>query len=269
MHNKLTGLSNSDREKWLSGENSSSRSSRTTDSIESSHSSGSRYDMRSRPNPTHKCLVRMTRPKINYTEHGTKDSSCDSNFEPVLKPLTPLDNKSHPTPSRIAMQKEIELNKAAKRNHTTAFPDKSQLPNKNNKATGVVNKTAKPNVPNTPHSHSPVRDATNSSMKNELPEATQNMLSDTTDKDKDLPDTTDKNTMETGKPTKGVFKTEQISIRRPKDPRTFKCSKCDTRTSSLKQLNAHFIETHWQVNCDICGKGFNTPDLSGNIDILM
>ena len=54
------------------------------------------------------------------------------------------------------MQKEIELNKAAKCNHMTAFPDKSQLPNKNNKATGVGNKAAKPNVPNTPRSYSPV-----------------------------------------------------------------------------------------------------------------
>ena len=256
---KLTELSNSDWGKWLSGENSSSRSSRTTDSIESSDSSGSRCNMRSRPNPTHKCPVRTTQPKINYTEHGMKDSSRDSDFEPVLKPPTPLDNKSHPTPSRITMQKEIELNKAAKRNHTTAFPDESQLPNKNNKATGVMNKAVKPNVPNTPHSYSLVRDATNSSVTNELPEATQNMLPDTTDKDKDLPDTTDKNTTETAKPTKGVFKTKQISIRRSKDPRTFKCSKCDTHTSSLKQLNAHFIETHRQVNCDICGKGFNTP----------
>ena len=100
---KLTELSNSDREKWLSGENSSSRSSRTTESIESSDSSGSRYNMRSRPNSTRKRPVRTTWPKINYTKHGMKDSSCDSDFEPVLKPLTPLDNKSHPTPSRIAM----------------------------------------------------------------------------------------------------------------------------------------------------------------------
>ena len=61
---KLTELSNSDREKWLSGENSSSRSSRTTDSIESSDSSGSRYNMRSRPNSTCKCPVRTTRCKV-------------------------------------------------------------------------------------------------------------------------------------------------------------------------------------------------------------
>ena len=122
-----------------------------------------------------------------------------------------------------------------------------------------MNKPVKPNVPNTPQPHLLVPDATNTPLTNELPEATQNMLLDKMDKDKDLPDTTDKNTTENGKPTKGVFKTKQISIRRSKDPRTFKCSKCDTRTSSLKELNVHFIETHHQVNCDICGKGFNTP----------
>ena len=215
--------------------------------------------MRSRPNSTRKCPVRTTRPKINYTEYGMKDSSHESDFEPVLKPPTPLDNKSHPTPSRIAMQKELELNKAIKRNYTTAFPDESQLPKKNNKATGVMNKPVKPNVPNTPYLHSSVPDATNTPSMNELPEATQNVLLDKTDKDKDLPDTTDKNTMENGKPTKGVFKTKQISIRRSKDLHTFKCSQCDTCTSSLKELNAHFIETHRQVNCNICGKGFNTP----------
>ena len=152
---KLTELSNSDWEKWLSGESSSSQSNRTTESIESSDSSRSRYNMRSRPNSTRKRPVRTTQPKINYTKHGMKECSRDSDFEPVLKPLTPLDNKSHPTPSRIAMQKEIELNKATKCNHTTAFPDESQ-PNKNNKATGAMNKAVKPNVPNTPHSHSPI-----------------------------------------------------------------------------------------------------------------
>ena len=109
---KLTELSNSDREKWLSGDNSSSLANRTIESIESSGSSESRYNMRSRPNSTHRCPVRTTGPTINYTKHGMKDSSHDSDFEPVPKPPTPLDNKSHPTPSRIAMQKEIELNKA-------------------------------------------------------------------------------------------------------------------------------------------------------------
>ena len=128
--------------------------------------------MRSRPNPRHKRPARRMRPTITYTEHGAKDSSRDSDFEPVLKPPTPLDNKSHPTPSRIAMQKEIELNKAAKCKHMTAFPDESQPPKNSNKAMGLVNKAAKPNVPNVTPPTSLVRDATNSLLKNEVPEAT-------------------------------------------------------------------------------------------------
>ena len=91
-------------------------------------------------------------------------------------------------------------------------------------------------MPNTPQPHLPVPDATNTPSANKLPEATQNVLPDKKDKDKDLPDTTDKNKMEDAKPTKGVFKTKQISIRRSKDPCTFKCSTCDTRTSSLKDI---------------------------------
>ena len=54
------------------------------------------------------------------------------------------------------------------------------------------------------------------------------------------------------KPSKRVFKTKRITIRRSKDPRTFKCSVCDTHMSSLKELNAHFITNHRRVSCDIC-----------------
>ena len=57
---KQTELSSSDREKWLSGDNSSSWTNRTTESIESSGSSGSRYNMRSRRNSTCTCPVRST-----------------------------------------------------------------------------------------------------------------------------------------------------------------------------------------------------------------
>ena len=44
------------------------------------------------------------------------------------------------------------------------------------------------------------------------------------------------------KPSKGVFKTKTITIRRSKDPCTFKCSVCSTRASTLRELNAHFIQ---------------------------
>ena len=84
----------------------------------------------------------------------------------------------------------------------TAFPDESQPPKNSNKATGLVNKAAKPNVPNVTPPTSLVRDATNSLLKNEVPEATQNVLPDTTDKkdkNKVLPDTTDNITTKSGK----------------------------------------------------------------------
>ena len=56
------------------------------------------------------------------------------------------------------------------------------------------------------------------------------------------------------KPVKGVFKTKTITIRRLKDPRTFKCSVCSTRASTLRELNAHFIQNHQNVDCDMYGK---------------
>ena len=93
-----------------------------------------------------------------------------------------------------------------------------------------------------------------------LPDATKNLLLDITSGNNVVPDATNKTTTETTddtKPTRGVFKTKRISIRRTKDPRTFKC-RCDIHASSLKELNAHFISNHHQVSCDICGKSFST-----------
>ena len=187
-----------------------------------------------------------------------KDSGKDSDFEPVLKPQPPLDNKSHPKPSQIAMQKEIELNKATKRGYSAAFPEATGVAKKNNKATGAVKPPSMP-TPRTPPPDMTVPEVTNTPSPIKLPDATQNVLLDKTSRNKDLPDTTDKTAMDDIKPIEGVFKTKRISIRRSKDPQTFKCSACDTHTSSLKELNAHFISNHCQVNCDICGKGFSTP----------
>ena len=61
------------------------------------------------------------------------------------------------------------------------------------------------------------------------------------------------------KPSKGMFKMKTITIRRTKDPCTFKCSVCSTRASTLRELNAHFIQNHRNVDCDMCGKSFLTP----------
>ena len=61
------------------------------------------------------------------------------------------------------------------------------------------------------------------------------------------------------KTIKGEFKTKTISIRRAKDPRTFKCSQCDKCTTTLRELNAHYIANHRKLKCDSCDKRFNTP----------
>ena len=66
-------------------------------------------------------------------------------------------------------------------------------------------------------------------------------------------------TLESDKNIKGVFRTKTISIRRVKDPRSFKCSECDKRTNTLQELNAHYIANHRKVKCDICDRSFNMP----------
>ena len=96
-----------------------------------------------------------------------------------------------------------------------------------------------------------------------LPDATNTLSQDATKNNTEKPkssadkpelcDSTDE------KPSKGVFKTKTITIRRSKDPRTFKCSVCSTRASTLRELNAHFIQNHRNVDCDMCGKSFLTP----------
>ena len=96
-----------------------------------------------------------------------------------------------------------------------------------------------------------------------LPDATNTLSQDATKNNTEKPkssadkpescDSTDE------KPSKGVFKTKTITIRRLKDPRTFECSVCSTRASTLRELNAHFIQNHRNVDCDMCGKSFLTP----------
>ena len=61
------------------------------------------------------------------------------------------------------------------------------------------------------------------------------------------------------KQKQGEFRTRIVSIRRQWDPRAFKCSCCSKRTTTLKELNAHFIQNHRRVNCEMCEEQFNTP----------
>ena len=46
------------------------------------------------------------------------------------------------------------------------------------------------------------------------------------------------------KQKRGEFRTRIVGIRRQQDPRAFKCSCCSKRTTTLKELNAHFIQNH-------------------------
>ena len=106
-------------------------------------------------------------------------------------------------------------------------------------------------------------DKTITQPKNVLPDATNLLLPDVTKDNIDEPkNSVDKSASQNSvdeKPVKGMFKTKTITIRRSKDPHTFKCSVCSTRASTLKELNTHFIQNHANVDCDIYGKSFLTP----------
>ena len=106
-------------------------------------------------------------------------------------------------------------------------------------------------------------DETITQPKNVLPDTTNPLSPDTTKdntgKPKRSADKSDSQDSVDEKPVKGVFKTKTITIRRSKDPHTFKCSVCSTRASTLKELNAHFIQNHRNVDYDMCGKSFLTP----------
>ena len=123
---KLTELSNQERNKWMSG--SSQSTSKTTDTDEdSTTSSNSRYNMRTRPVHTENAnhMTGRKRPVVNYRESSVQDSGRDSDYEAHLKPPQPLDNKSYPSASRIATQRVIESNYANKQSKQSTLPDET------------------------------------------------------------------------------------------------------------------------------------------------
>ena len=111
--------------------------------------------------------------------------------------------------------------------------------------------------------NSDLPDETITQPKNVLPDTTNpqspDAAKDSTAKPKQSVDKTSPRNTAREKPVKGMFKTKTITIRRSKDPCTFKGSVCSTRASTLKELNAHFIQNHRNVDCDMCGKSFLTP----------
>ena len=217
------------------------------------------------------------RATVNYAEQGNQDSCRDSDYEAKLKPQQLLDNKSYPSASRIATQHVIETNRASKQ---TSMPNTHSLPAATEPVQGSVqiNKQTKDNkvlseatmdldaltIPDKTDGKTPDGpDETITQPKNVLPDATNPLSPDTTKdntgKPKHSADESDSRNSVDEKPVKGVFKTKTITIRRSKDPHTFKCSVCSTRASTLKELNVHFIQNHRNVDCDMCGKSFLTP----------
>ena len=266
---RLTELSSQEREQWMlwSDQTTSTSLSNSlgTDSM-STITNDSRYNMRARPSTTGTSnrLTRRKRTVVNYAEQGNVDSSHDSDYEAKLKPPQPLDNKSYPSASQIATQRVIEMNRAIKQTSesaTNSLPVATVPINKQTEDNNVFSdETTKLNVPvvldktvgktsegidKTPTQANVVKpDATNTLS----PDATNMLLLDATnastvkgDDGMNKPETSD---LDNGKPVKGVFKTKTITIRRSKDPRTFKCSVCSIRASTLKELNAHFIQNH-------------------------
>ena len=223
--------------------------------------------------------TRQKRASVNYVEQGAHDSGHDSDYEAKPKPQQPLDNKSYPSVSWIATQRLIETNRASKQSmmpNTVTLPaatetepvqgpvqaykqtmDNSVLP----EATNYIGDLSIPDK--TDGNNSVLPDETITQPKNVVPDTTNPQSPDAikdrmAEPKQSVEESASRNTVRE-KPVKGVFKTKTITIRRSKDPRTFKCSVCSTRVSTLKELNAHFIQNHRNVDCDICGKSFLTP----------
>ena len=188
------------------------------------------------------------RAVVNYAEQGNQDSGCDSDYEAKLKPPQPLDNKSYPSASRIAIQCVIETNRASKQ---TSTPNTCSLPAATEPAQGSVqiNKQTEDNkvlseattdldaltIPDkTAGKLQMDQTKTTTQPKNVLPDATSMMspdaTKDNTGKPKRSADKSESRDSVDEKPVKGVFKTKTITIRRLKDPHTFKCSVCSFLT---------------------------------------
>ena len=58
---------------------------------------------------------------------------------------------------------------------------------------------------------------------------------------------------------RGAFKTTQHGVKHFKRKRWFKCSKCEYRCNTVKELNIHYRGNHSRSLCDICYKPFINP----------
>ena len=182
------------------------------------------------------------RKSADYTNQ-TNENDRDSDYETKLPPLPPLDNKKYPSAHRMAIQQGILSNKTSNTENATTLPDATQ----ENLASLQIIRPSKTDTLDFPNEN-PCLDVGKSTNETETP-TTSDPTSVSPNSDM----------LEMDKNIKGVFKTKTISIRHAKDPRSFKCSECDKRTNTLRELNAHYIANHRKVKCDICDRSFNMP----------
>ena len=227
---QLTELSKAERDRWLP------ESAKTPAKVKNNV-----YEMHNHNKNSNQRYSSRKRKSVNYTDQTKDDNDQDSDYEPKMSPPPPLDNKKYPSANRMAIQRGILSNKTSKTKNMATLPDTTQdnlvgpqIPRPSNVTNLDTLDFPKEEVEVSPRQDNPTTsDSSSVSPKSDMPESDKNI--------------------------KGEFKTKTISIRCAKDPRTVKCSECDKRTTTLQELNAHYIANHGKVKCDICDKSFNTP----------
>ena len=208
------------------------------------------YEMRNHNKNSNRGYSSRKRKSVNYKDQTSDDNDQDSDYEPKMSPPLPLDNKKHPSANRMAIQQGILSNGTSKLENAATLPDviqdysvSPQIPRPSNVTNLDTLDSLKEKDEVNPHHD-----------VGKLPDETDNPTTS------DSPSVSPKSDMpESDKNIKGVFKMKTISIRCAKDPRTFKCSQCDKRTTTLRELNAHYIANRHKLKCDICDKSFNMP----------
>ena len=236
---QLTELSKAEWDRWLP------ESEKTPANVENKV-----YEMRSCNKNSNRRYSSRKRKSVNYTDQTKDDNDQDSDYEPKMSPPSPLDNKKYPSENRMAIQQRILSNRTSKPKNVATLPDETQdnlvgpqIPRPSNMTNQDTLDFPKEKV-----------EVNLCQDVGKLPDETDNP---TTSDSSSVPPKSDM--PESDKNIKGEFKMKTISIRCAKDPRTFKCSECDKRTTTLRELNAHYIANHRRVKCDICDKSFNTP----------
>ena len=57
--------------------------------------------------------------------------------------------------------------------------------------------------------------------------------------------------------TRGVFKTESHTLRKPQNTCKYKCRMCKERVNSAHELTEHHQTVHGIIYCSVCNKAFN------------